>query len=625
MKKQITFLLLFISITSFAQLFEVNNITKSDLLEKSYPLDSTATAAILYQERKITFPDYKIHDFYYKRIKIYKKAGFDYATVEIPYYVSSKGKELIASIKAYTYTLVDGKIVKTALAKKQIFTKQISKFYKAKIFTFPNIKEGSIITYSYTLLSPYLQRLDDVELQDYIPIKKEIISFRVPEGLAYRSILKGFLPIENNEDGKITLENIPAIKDEPYAGNIDNYKASIVYELASVEFPNYYKNYSTTWDAVGKKLLLDSKFGYQLKKNKFQEEDLTTFLKNTATDEDKMLKVFALIKQKIKWNKKNGIYSSGIKDAYKKGEGNVADVNLALTVMLRNAGLDANPVLVSTVDHGIPLYPTIAGFNYVIVMVKTNQGAYLLDATSKNSFPNVLPSRVLNFQGRALKKDGTSFWVNLYPNEFSKKETSLMAKFTLDGFNGFSRTSLDNNIQLSYRNRLQGKDKDALISWFEDNHPNVDLSDIRINNLDNLEKNCNQLVKFTTTSFYEELGGKIFIDPLLYLKRTENPFKAKTREFPIFYDYPWYKSNTVSITIPKGYHIVSVPKETKYELPDELGGFAYKVIQKGNVITTKSIVNINKGVVAKRYYQDLKKLYTAIINKHDEKIVVAKD
>ena len=71
-----------------------------------------------------------------------------------------------------------------------------------------------------------------------------------------------------------------------------------------------------------------------------------------------------------------------IYDAYgnivKKGVGNSGDINLNLINMLNYAGLIANPILVSTKSHGIPLFPTLEGFNYVIAGVELNGSLYLL-------------------------------------------------------------------------------------------------------------------------------------------------------------------------------------------------------------------------------------------------------
>ncbi|MCP4883238.1 MAG: hypothetical protein GY908_05570 [Flavobacteriales bacterium] len=70
--------------------------------------------------------------------------------------------------------------------------------------------------------------------------------------------------------------------------------------------------------------------------------------------------------------------------------------------MLRASGIDANPILVSTRDHGIPIFPTKKGFNYVIAGVELNADITLLDITEKYSFPDILPLRDLNWEGRLL-------------------------------------------------------------------------------------------------------------------------------------------------------------------------------------------------------------------------------
>ena len=76
--------------------------------------------------------------------------------------------------------------------------------------------------------------------------------------------------------------------------------------------------------------------------------------------------------------------------------------------MLRYAGLNANPILVSTRSNGIPLFPTTDGFNYVIAGIEVQDAVILLDATERNSFPNILPNRALNWMGRLVRKDGSS-------------------------------------------------------------------------------------------------------------------------------------------------------------------------------------------------------------------------
>ncbi|MBK8353121.1 MAG: hypothetical protein IPL21_16110 [Saprospirales bacterium] len=80
------------------------------------------------------------------------------------------------------------------------------------------------------------------------------------------------------------------------------------------------------------------------------------------------------IRNKMKWDNNRSIFSTyTIKDAYKNGIGNVAEINLNLYKLLTNANIKADIVLLSTRDNGfLPEFPNITGFNYLIVMVEHN-------------------------------------------------------------------------------------------------------------------------------------------------------------------------------------------------------------------------------------------------------------
>lgn len=101
--------------------------------------------------------------------------------------------------------------------------------------------------------------------------------------------------------------------------------------------------------------------------------------------------------------------------------------------MLREAGVEANPVLVSTKANGIPFFPTRSGFNYVVTGVNLGKGTVLLDASERYSLPNLLPERALNWQGRKIMKNGISFWVNLSLGVSSIEENTVNIKIDSEG------------------------------------------------------------------------------------------------------------------------------------------------------------------------------------------------
>jgi len=367
----------------WSQKYKYGKVSKAELEEKFYPLDSTADAAVLYSERKATFEYDKENGFtleenYYKRIKIYNPEGYDKATKEIEIFHNQNGEVKVTGISAKTYTLEGGKLVKTKLAKKNIFKEVKNKYYNTKTFTMPNLQAGCIIEWKYNVRTPFFGMFDNVELQDDIPIKKIKVRITTPEYYVYNARTTGFLHVPINKKQKektvsissferqngqnstnktttfsyneniqlIEMSNIPALKDEFRSGNINNYMAGINYELSSTHYPNSpFENYATDWEAVVKKIYFRSSFGDQLKKKSHFKDELDAVLQEKNSISEKISTIFQFVKNKIKWNEYNGKYSEeGVKKAYKKGVGNVADINLNLVAMLKYAGLDANPV-----------------------------------------------------------------------------------------------------------------------------------------------------------------------------------------------------------------------------------------------------------------------------------------
>ena len=84
-----------------------------------------------------------------RRIKIFKKSGFKYATISIDYV--NKSSE-IDDLNGATYNIDEGgNIVKSPLDKSDIFKVKNTKRSRTLSFTFPDLKEGSIIEYEFTI------------------------------------------------------------------------------------------------------------------------------------------------------------------------------------------------------------------------------------------------------------------------------------------------------------------------------------------------------------------------------------------------------------------------------------------------------------------------------------------
>jgi hypothetical protein len=668
MKKITIALLLLYQLSVFTQDYKFGKVSKEELEEKFHPLDTSANAAYLYKYRRTYFEyvqgdvGFKLITDYHIRIKIYTKEGFEKATQYIEYYLPDNGKkEKVTNIKGYTFNLHNGKIKKEKLTKNDIFIEKRSKYRSVKKMTMPLIKEGCVIEFKYKLVSPY-KSIDDLHFQYDIPVKKLDYRIEIPEYYVFSKKNKGYYfiePIESYINAKINLtyknrtgvyavstsyenrqleyntllskftaNNIPALRDnEPFVSSIGNYRGGMKYELSSVKWPNTpIKYFSNTWEDVVRRIYKSPNFGNELNKTNYFKDDLINVLNGITNDNEKIMAIFNHVKFKVKWNDYKGKYTDkGVKKAYKEGVGNTADINLMLIAMLREANLNANPVLVSTRNNGVPLFPTLNGFNYVIAMVEFSDGSYvLLDATEPYSLPNVLPLRALNWNGRKVEKDGVSSWVKLTSYKHALEDNNLIVKISEDlTIEGVLRSKYSNLKALNYRENKNHLKEDVLISKLEDKYQ-IEIEEFKLLNKVKLSKPVVERIKFTSEDLIENINGKLYLEPLLFLTQHKNPFKSNERKFPVDFGTPWKDKNRILIQIPEGYAVESLPESLAIGLPESLGFFKYQIKQVGSKISILTTLQFNLAIIVPQYYQTLKDFYGKVVKKQSEKIVLVK-
>ncbi len=328
----------------------------------------------------------------------------------------------------------------------------------------------------------------------------------------------------------------------------------------------------------------------------------------------------------MKWNGIYGKYTDvGVKKAYKEGVGNIAEINLMLVAMLREGGINANPVLVSTRNYGIPLFPTSKGFNYVIVAVEINENIILLDASEEYSMPNVLPYRTINWRGRLVKEDGTSLWVDVIPTTHAVDNINMNISIDSDGYvDGMQRTSYINMQALSYRKKDAKIKDEAIIEKRENENEAIEIADFKIINKTEGYKPVTEMFKFSSEDLIETVGDRMYFKPLFFNSQTKNPFKLDKREYPIDFGTPFIEKKMVRITIPEGYIIESIPESIAIGLPNNYGVYIFNVKIQENKMMILSKLQMNTAVYPVLNYDEIKEFYKIIVNKNLEQIVLKK-
>ena len=642
-KKIVLFVLIyFFTNLSFAQKKELGKVTVDELKEKFHPIDSSATAAYLIKKGTTRFlldadGYWTLETIVNVKIKIYKKEGLKYANQSVSYYVGGNTKEVVSFSNEATYNLVDNKVIKTKLKSEGMFKEEFNENWNVKKITFPDVKEGSIIEYSYRLLSPYITNFNDWYFQKEIPVDYVNYDIYIPKYFEYRTIVTGFEQIESKSEPIITSDygevkfsfkknNIPAIKDESFVANIDNYTSILKLELISISYPNKPKeNIAITWSDVVRNIYNQSEFGTQLKKDNYFEDDITLLLKDIISNREKINTIFNYVQNRMSWNKKRGIYcNDGVKKAYQEKTGNTAEINLMLTAMLRYAGLNANPIVLSTRDNGIAIFPTRSSFNYVISAVEIDNEIILLDATDKNSQPNILPIRDLNWNGRIIRKEGTSDEISLIPNFISKEMTNLLVSIKSDGeLNGQISKQYSGYNAFDFRDDFQALSEESYLEKIEKKY-NTEVSDYKIEGKNDLNTNVKETYTFKQNNSIEIIGDKMYFSPLLFLTEKLNPFIQENREYPVDFIFPFQERVILKIDIPNEYEVESIPKSISMPFTENYLNFKLSISSNDKQIQIMAINEINSTIIPAVNYPELKAYFSELIKRENEKIVLKK-
>jgi hypothetical protein len=662
--KNILVILFLSCVYSFGQDLKSGKITLQDFELKTEDTSDDHDAILILNSVDVVFVDYKQYLSIRQRIRIETEKGLDYATQSIQLYQSDSGRETLKNLSGTTYNLTDGKVEKVELDVNSVFEEDLSEFYTLKSFTMPDVRIGSIIEFSYVVESPF-PYIDDINLQYGIPIINLALNIQFPNYYSYNVVFnpKSRYKIDFNakdfedsltstlidasesdyfdSDQKIqqvrvsnksisfTQQHIPALLPEFLSGNLNKYRAKMIINIASfndVQTGKVRKEFGTTWEAVAKTIYDSDKFGDEVKRSRFFRKDLEDLTQSLTTPKEKVTAILDFLKLKVKWDGKYGVFTKdGIKEAYKKGSGNVSEVNLLLVSMLREAEIEANPVLVSSVDNETPIFPTREGFNYIVVQVSYGDEKVLVDATEKFAGLNLLPIRAANWKGRLIKKDGSSEWIRLTDNQ--KSEDIVFLNIKLDSESeatGSGQKRHTNYRALNSRNTNMNSTGDELEKHIQNDNVGLEISNVIVEGLENVNSDLTYKYDIKFKNAFDKVGDNIYITPLLYEANEESPFKLETRKLPLDLSFPYKTKTIVNIKIPEGYEVESIPESIKAVYNDTIGYYKYVTRNQGNMISTVATFNLDVSVIQPKDYPAFKKFFEAIVEKDAQKIVLKK-
>jgi hypothetical protein len=608
----------------------------ADLEMKSCDFEKGANAEILFHKGKVSFDaNYNLIVEVHKRIKIFNDKGNDNANVRIEYY-GGGGSEYFTELKAETINLNNGVPEITKLDKKQFFTEKIDRSKTASVFTFPNVKSGSIIEYKYTIVSDLIGNVPDWYFQTNIPTKYSELTTSIPDELYFKRLESVRQPFAVNKGGVNdmttvkALVNVPSIPDEPYMSSLSDNCQRILFQLASIKpIGKPVNNFSDSWSKVGKNLLEADGFGSQLSNKLTGELALIDKAKAMKTDAQKVAYLFNEVKNTMKWNEYYGKYSEeSISKAWDKKVGNSGEINLILCRLLKKAGVKAYPMVTSTRKNGRvnPAYPNSYQFNSAAAYVPIDSTRfYVLDASNKFNAYNEVPYYLLNSMGFYMDKENEKFEV-VFLNNITPVRQLVLINGEIDK-NGSMKGNAD-IANFSYHrfnavSRLKKDGEKKFIDYITNGDNNLKISDFKVEDMD-----IDTLPLREGFKFNMELTGSddnyIYFNPNMLSSVKNNPFISDNRMTDIDFGYQGTYAINGTYTLPAGYKIDALPKSISMTTEDKSIYFKRFVAEDSGKIVVRFSIDQRKSIYFKEDYDSIHEFFKKMYEMLNEPIVLKK-
>lgn len=645
------------------QVIKFGKITAADFNVTSPVIDSASNAVILADVgiSKIEGNSKGFFSLIYtqtRRIKVLNKKGTDAADVSIVLYSSSSAQEKLTSCKAVTYNLENGEVKQTRLESQHIFQEKADKNIVIKKFTFPNVKEGSVLEYTYTIESEFLSHLRPWEFQgtSWPRIYSEY-TVQIPEFFSYVFLAQGYFELKNERKSKVktysitdannvqetkfytlsgyetqntwVARDVPALREEPYTSTMDNHISKIDFQLKQIQFPNNPpRDYMGSWEKAAQEMLKRDDFGEVFSRpNNWLSDDVNKIIAGAGNDAEKAQKIYAFVRDNFTASYHSGIYMSdntSLKDIFRKRSGSAGEINLLLIAMLRQAGIMADPVLISTRSHGWahPLYPLMTKYNLTICQVQIDGKPVYLDASEQKMGFGRLATSCYNGPGFVVKAAPR----NVYFNPDSLKETKMTLLFLVNdekkGIKGTFSTrpgyyESTNLRQKLVKSSLEDISKETAKKY---SFP-VNITGAQVDSLD--QYNYPVEMKYNM-QFDLDNQDIVYLNPMFSEATTKNPFSSAERRYPVEMPFKISEIYVLNMDIPAGYKVDELPKPARVVLNNNEGTFDYLISATDKKIMLNSRIEVKKANFAPEDYQTLRDFFGHVVKKQAEQIVFKK-
>ncbi|HET6929871.1 MAG TPA: DUF3857 domain-containing protein [Candidatus Acidoferrum sp.] len=646
--RRLAFLLILVSAALLSRPFlptasgdEWQPIDPADLKMTSEPKAPGAPAIFLYRQVDRKDATRAGTEYNYVRIKILTEEGRQYANVEIPYYRQDASVN-ISNIRARTIrpdgTVInfDGKVYD------KIIEKTKGTKIRAKTFSIPDVQVGSIVEYhfnydfeDYYIFNSYWAVSDQLFTRfakfSLKPFPEWGVRWAWPAGLP-----AGTVPPKQEPDNivRMTAHDIPALEVEDYMPPENELKFRVLFIYSEDGFEQDPVKY---WRKFGKKRN-DSLESFVNKR-----KDLESFVSGVVSPNDsqevKLRKIYARVQQlrnlsyeprksaeEEKRDKQKKIENAA--DILKNGYGSGKDLTWLFVGLARAAGFEASGAFVATRDDYFFQESRMNSdeLNSNVAVVKVDGKDLFLDPGSAFVPYGLLPWMETGVKGLKLNKDG-GVWVETPLPLSADSQITRKADFKItdDG-------SLEGRVIVTYtgleacsrRQSLRNQDAEARKKYLEDAMKDYVPAtvDVDLKNQPDWTSSEKPLVaeyEVKIPGWVSSAGRRALMPAGIFCSTEKRMFEHANRVNAVYFHYPHRKTDDVTVELPPGWKIGSVPKPEDQDA--KAAEYTLTVEQKPGAVHVTRVLRNDLLLLQKEYYSTLRSFFL-VVKSSDEKQIV---
>lgn len=644
-------LIMLLLMTGFAALVSAQTepfgkVSRSDLEQKASALDPQAEAEVLFESQETELlllmnGDIEILLKRHERIKVYNENGLDRANIKLSYRPRN-GMEAITRLEGATYNLdASGQVQTVKLDKQSIFDKKIDNRYSTQTFTMPGVKPGSVFEFRYTVRRKFFS-FEDWAFQRSIPVRYSYCSLDYPQEFLFTPLFQTSMPysVDKKVNGvrekyTMSMRNLPALREEPYISSTEDYTQRVSFRVNGFNNGTTVIDLAATWPRIIKEIMEDEDFGIQLTKNIPRTTELDLALKSVERPEERMKIVHHYVRSQMTWDQNHSIWAlDGVKQAWAKKKGNSGEINLILVNLLKDAGLKAFPILLSTRDNGRvnTAKPGYGQFNTVMAYVRIDDREYFLDATDQVTPVHLIPASIQYSEGLVISKINAEQriseqdwgWVTIWDDRHRFMHyVNVAGTLTNDGIiKGEAFVNSTDYAKIScLRDMKQGQEQ-FVQSHFARFPQGVKIDDFTAANAEKDSLPLEQKFVFTVPA--SASGDYQYFSLNLFSGLDKNEFIAEERNSDVFFGMNQRYTISGFFAIPSGYQFEELPKNTRMIMPDTSIVFSRVMQLAENKIQFRITVEYNRPIFTIDEYPQFREFYRKMYAMLSEQIVIKK-